>query len=544
MFNLKGGNPFVIHHGQENSKDKLKKIKYYNIIKDEEIKSNLVFPEFNTHKKRLNKYKEMTKNKVEFGNNKFYMIGCGSVGRILLEIILSTIKVKPSNVYIIDSRDCSLEVKHFTDLGVHLVNKTTMTKLNYKELLKNLSENDIVIECAIEIQTLDLYTFCNERGASFVNSCIQHWGYQTITDSDEYSMAYNHKKLDELNEKTKNKNCNFLISMGCNPGCVSQWVKEGIKQIALKKKVKIDFDITNNNNWAKLSKKLGIQVIHISERDTQTVNVPKKKNEYCNTWSSSGEAYFEEGLGCVEASWGTHETDKFDKKDAILSHEQYLIWKKLGLYVNARSWIPHYGGYIGNVIRHDETYSIGRALTVKNKGKVVYKPSVYYVYHPCNEAIMSVRELHERNNKIQDNYRLLTEEITNGRDILGLTYYLKSGEVFWIGSMLSIGEARSLFKPKFNEYINATNIPVAAGYLSGILYLIELNNKKIKKGLICPDDLPYDKILNWELPFLGEFCFMEGKFELPNNENKFDSKKTKTSKWLFSNFLVDETLME
>ena len=68
-------------------------------------------------------------------------------------------------------------------------------------------------------------------------------------------------------------------------------------------------------------------------------------------------------------------------------------------------------------------------------------------------------------------------------------------------------------------------------------------NKKIKNGLICPDDLPYDKILNWELPFLGEFCFEEGKFELPNNENKFDSKKVKTSKWLFSNFLVDETLM-
>jgi homospermidine synthase len=157
---------------------------------------------------------------------------------------------------------------------------------------------------------------------------------------------------------------------------------------------------------------------------------------------------------------------------------------------------------------------------------------------------MSIYELKERNNKIQDKYRLLTDEIINGRDILGLTYYLKSGEVFWIGSMLSIHEARNLFNPKLHEFINATNVPVAAGYLSGILYLIELNNKNIKKGLMCPDELPYNKILDYELPFLGEFYFGEGDFKLPKNENKFNSKKNKTSDWYFSNFLVDKNLID
>jgi homospermidine synthase len=548
---MKGGNPFSISYTQKNVKDQSKnKLQDYfkKIDIDKEIKEHIVFKDYDTRKKRLNKFKEMIKNKVSF-NNKIYVIGFGSVGRVLLNLIIKVIDVDPKKIYIIDSRDISNEAEYFTKMGVKLIHKTCIKKDNYKKILKDLDNNDIVIECAIAIQTLDLYKYCNLKGASFVNSCIQHWNYQNITESDEYSMAYNHIKLDELDEKTKNKNTNFLISMGCNPGCVSQWVKEGIKQIAIKKKEKTNFNILDNKKWAKLSQKLGIQVIHISERDTQIVDVPKRKNEYCNTWSSSGEAYYEEGLGCVEASWGTHETDKFNKKDVVDLYQQYLIWKKLGLYVFAKSWVPYYGEYMGNIVRHDESFSIGRALTVKNenvengkKDKVIYKPSVYYVYHPCDEAVMSVYELKERNNKIQDNYRLLTEEIINGRDILGLTYYLESGDVYWIGSILSIHEARELFEPSFKEFVNATNVPVAGGYLSGILYLIELNNKNIKKGLICPDDLPYNKILEWELPFLGEFIFTKGDFKLPNNENKFDSKKTKTDNWIFSNFLVEKNM--
>lgn len=542
---MKIKNPFIPNDKQINSKDKFLKNNYNKIIEDKELLDDIVFEEYNTFLKRQNKYKKLTQNKVNFNNNKIYIIGFGSVGKILIEMILNTVEINPSNIYLVDMRDCSLEAKYYISKGINLINKTKIEKKNYKTIFRNIQKNDIIVECALSIQTLDMYKFCNEKGASFINSCIQHWEYQTISSSDKYSMVYNHKKLDKLNENTKIKNCNFLISMGCNPGCVSQWVKEGIKQIALLKNKEIDFNITDNKEWAKLSKNLDIEVIHISERDTQVVNFPKRINEYCNTWSSSGEAYIEEGLGCVEASWGTHENNNiFNENDIIKDHEQYLIWKKIGLYVNARSWVPMYGEYIGNIIRHDETYSIGRALTLKKNNEIIYKPSVYYVYHPSNEAIMSVEEIKERNNKLQDKYRLLTDEIVNGRDILGLTYYLKSGEVYWIGSMLSIHEARKLFNPKLKEFINATNIQVAAGYLSGILHLINLDNNNIKKGLICPDDLPYNEILEYELPFLGEFCFKKGDFKLPNNENKFDSKKKETSIWTFDNFLLDKSLLK
>ena len=32
-------------------------------------------------------------------------------------------------------------------------------------------------------------------------------------------------------------------------------------------------------------KRSGVKVIHIAERDTQIIDIPKEKNEFVNTWS-------------------------------------------------------------------------------------------------------------------------------------------------------------------------------------------------------------------------------------------------------------------
>jgi len=50
---------------------------------------------------------------------------------------------------------------------------------------------------------------------------------------------------------------------------------------------------------------LGVKVIHVSERDTQTTTVTKRLNEFVNTWSVEG--FHEEGVAPAELGWGTHE---------------------------------------------------------------------------------------------------------------------------------------------------------------------------------------------------------------------------------------------
>ena len=51
--------------------------------------------------------------------------------------------------------------------------------------------------------------------------------------------------------------------------------------------------------------KLGVKVIHCSERDTQITDQPKQVDEFVNTWCIEG--LREEGITTAEMGWGTHE---------------------------------------------------------------------------------------------------------------------------------------------------------------------------------------------------------------------------------------------
>lgn len=252
------------------------------------------------------------------------------------------------------------------------------------------------------------------------------------------------------------------------------------------------------------------------------------------------DSYYGEGLSCIEISWGTHEPkikDTFMKNEIINRDEDFLICSKIGIYSYAQSWVPICDRYIGNLIPHDESNTIGEFLTIKNNGLIEYKPSVYYVYHASNDAMLSVDEFKQNNEVQQDNYRLLTNEIMDGRDILGLTYYLKDKSSYWIGSLLSIQESRDLFNHEIDEFINATNVQVIAGYLSGILYFIDLGNEK--KGKMSPDDLP-EYLMTYQLPLLGEFIFdKKDNFKLSIVENDKTKSIGETNEWNFRNFLIE-----
>jgi homospermidine synthase len=444
-------------------------------------------------------------------------------------MLLKVININPSNIIVIDKHNKNNEIKMFTSVGVKFI-KINITINTFKNVLKNIKKNDIIIDCAYNISTDDMIILCQEIGCHFINSCIGNWNYEEELCPIKYSLYYRNKELHKLNNSFIKKNFNAIISMGCNPGNVSIWMKYGLEKINEKYKY---ICLTH----ADLAMRLGVQVIHISEKDTQRTNDEKAINEYCNTWSSDGNGFYNELLGGVEASWGTHE--KILPLDTVLFKDNFILLNRMGIYTMAQSVVPIYGRYIGNVISHDEANTIGDYLQVIKNNKLIYKPSVYYVYHPCNSARMSVEELKERALTYQDNWRLLTYEIINGRDILGLTYFLENKEVYWIGSILSVTEARLLFDNKFDEWINATNVQVMAGYLSGILHIIDLIQENKNNGIMFPEDLPYDKIMKLSKPFLGDFIFTKiNDFKLLKYTKNFKDKDTYTNEWLFDNFLV------
>lgn len=511
------------------------KNKYYN-LKNGTNCNNFVYQDYNTKEKRKQKFDELLNSKRIF-NNKIFLIGFGCVGRPLLWLIIKNFTMNYNNIFIIEERNINSEAVQFINIGVNIIN-TNFNEKNYQTILQSLSFNDIIIDAGTSISTLDLMKLCQEKGANFICSCIQEWDIEQQRVNNEFykdSIIYRHKILDEYNNSILNKNFNCIVSMGCNPGNVSLWAKIGLNKIAEDKKL-----FNHNLNYNKLAQKLGIQTIHISEKDTQISNIPKKINEYCNTWSMKPNNYYGEGLSCLELSWGTHEPAPikvFKDSKFNLNENNNLVVSKLGFYTYAQSWVPYYEKYIGHLVCHDESNTIGETLTIYENNKIIYKPSVYYVYHSCNDAMASIHELKERNEADQDNYRLLTSEIIDGRDILGITYFLEDKNIYWIGSLLSIHESRDLFDNNINNFINATNTQVIAGYFSGILYFLDLGDKKV--GMMDPDDLPVDKIIKYQLPMLGEFIFIKkNDYKIKVLDNNVNSYIYELDEWTFNNFLI------
>lgn len=488
-----------------------------------EINSN----EYKNRKERIDKIRSMYKS-YEF-EGKIYFFGFGAVGKPLLFMLLKIIKMNPKNILVIDKENVAEDIKYFTDQGVSYI-KTIINDKTYQIILRNAGKNDIIVDCAYGINTYDLINLCQQKGCNYINSCIEDWDYKVIDNPIKYSIYNKHQELKNLNDSFPIKNFNAIISMGCNPGNVSIWVKVGLEMI--NKKYNYSYE-----NLAELAQKLGVQVIHISERDTQIIKTPKKTDEYCNTWSTDGEAYYEEALGCVEASWGTHENKIPD--NVIVQENNFIIIDKMGIYEYAQSVVPIYGRFIGNIIRHDECHTIGKGLEVKKDGILLYKPSVYYVYNPCDSARLSIEEFKEKDFRYQKKYRLLTDEITEGRDILGLTFFLENKEVYWIGSTLCVDEAREIYENSFNKWVNATNVQVMIGYLSGLIHIIDLLKENKYEGLLTPEDLPYKKIMKFSEPFLGEFIFKKiDDFKILKYKKKFTDNNLYTNDWQFENFLV------
>jgi len=486
---------------------------------------------------RLEALKDMY-NTVEYDGH-IYIIGKGAIGTNLLYMILKLFKISPSNISIIDSKNLIDEIPiEYINNGLNFINKKVDDK-NYKEIFRNVKENDMIVDCSYDVSTLDIIKLCQEKGCSYINSSIETWNYRMEHDPIKFSIYARYKELMDYSNSLSQKRFNAITGMGCNPGMVSIWVKVGLDK--MNEQYKHQF-----NSYGELSQKLGVKTIHISEIDTQRTNDGKKSDEYCNTWSLDGEAFYEEALAPIEMSWGTHETNLPNNVAKYFEDERYLVVDKQCITQYAQSYCPLSKNFIGMMIRHEENMTIGDTLTIKQDGKIVYKPTVFYVYHPCNDTMMSLYELKEKNYTYQHWYRLLTTEIIDGRDELGITFFMENGDIFWIGSLLDIDEAREVCEHKLDHFTNATIIQVIGGYLSGIFYLIQMMYKKKYVGVLCADDLPHQPIFEKMKPFYGDFSILkvtDWDFNKRNRVTKFMNieKRLLTEakpKWTLDEFLI------
>jgi homospermidine synthase len=324
------------------------------------------------------------------------------------------------------------------------------------------------------------------------------------------------------------KAATVIATHGANPGLVSHWVKQGMLNIA--RDVVGDVKVpTTREGWGKLAMQLGIKVIHCAERDTQVAHPRKQRFEFANTWSVDG--FVSEGRQPAELGWGTHEKHfPADGYRHDFGCRSAIYLGRPGMSVKVRSWTPGEGPYHGFLITHGEAISIADYFTVREKNRVLYRPTCHYAYHPCEDAVLSNHEMGGKNWIAQSKYRILMDEVFEGADELGALLMGHAKGAYWYGSRLSIEEAR-----KLAPYNNATSLQVAAGVMAGVIWAME----NPKNAIVDPDDMNFRRILDLANPYLGDVI---GEYTdwtpLQDRGWLFKEDLDKSDPWQFKNFRV------
>lgn len=431
------------------------------------------------------------------------VLGCGSVSQCTVPLLLRHIDVPADRITVMDMADRRESIAEAVAAGVKFrVGK--ITEENHHSLLTELlSPGDLLIDLSWNVETLAMLDWCHDHRVLYINTSVEEWNPYEKEGADFTLYARQMKIRKLVDGWGEPKGTTAVVDHGANPGLVSHFTKTALLDIAGRiirekeddERVPQLESAIEKRHFNQLAMLTGVRTIHISERDTQVTDQPKRVNEFVNTWSIEG--FYEEGIAPAELGWGTHEKRFPPGANTHPDGPQNQIYlDRRGLETWVRSWVPC-GPILGMVIRHGEAFSISDRLTVRDKnGEVVYRPTVHYAYCPTDAAIASLHELRMRGLDLQADQRIMGDEVIDGRDELGCLLLGHDFGAWWIGSLLDIHETRELVGGQ-----NPTTLQVACSVLGCVFWMI----RNPREGVNLPDDLPHDEILEVARPYLGPF---------------------------------------
>ena len=451
-------------------------------------------------------------------------IGCGGVGKAINEIFALE-KVEINKLVIL----CPEDIPDWVKYDKHI--KIALTKDNMKKILSpQISSGMFVIDVSVNVDCIPIMQICKEKQAKYINTSLEDW----TEEGDESTFDVDNKKemharvlfyrMNKVKKLMQDADATILTDCGANPGLVSSFVKMALKTVAKKYDDKLALRWIKQGKFNKAALLMGLQVIHISELDTQKASIRLEKDTFYNTWSCVG--FTAEALDPVSIGYGSHETNikrqwikPTDAKDPVVR-----FMDKRGCDVIRKTYVPDHSGEIhsieGFVIPHGESYTICKALQYKT-----YRPSVYYVYGCNPPAVESIHRLKENNYKpLANNHVLSLDEIKPNfaYDSVGvLLFFSGDGTIpkvaHWYGSSLSKVDVINLGF----QHSGPTTVQVATSILSAIKWIKHNHNKE---SLITPEDLNYEYILENSKKYLGKMISktFEYKETIPLTFDKFN----------------------
>jgi homospermidine synthase len=471
--------------------------------------------------------------------NRVLVLGAGSVSQCVLPLLIEHL-VDAKQITIIDMRDNRERVKGAITAGATYV-QDQLTRENMDQFLsKYLAAGDFLLDLAWNIDANEIIEWAHDHGVIYLNTSVEEWDPYSAgaaRNPTERTLYWRHMKLRKLTNTWGGKGATAIVEHGANPGLVSHLTKKALFDIATKA-IKDGKDgagvkeAYESENFPSLAHKLGVKVIHIAERDTQVTDKPKQVNEFVNTWSVEG--FYEEGIAPAELGWGTHEkTLPINAYQHPDGPKNQICIAQPGAKTWVRSWVPNMET-TGMVIRHGEAFTISDHLTVWDKEKAVYRPTVHYAYCPTDAAVASMHELEMRQWELTTNQRIMNEEIIDGDDRLGVLLMGHAYKSWWTGSLLNIHDSRKLIPKQ-----SATTVQVASAVYAAVAWAMANPNA----GYRVPDDLPWREVLAFAEKYWGGYHSAAADWDPLMHRNDLykgwnNRKYDESDPWQFSNFLV------
>jgi len=461
------------------------------------------------------------------------MIGFGSIGRGTLPLIERHFDYDKSRMVVTDPADADRRL--LDERGIRFI-QSGVTRDNYRDLLTPLltagGGQGFCVNLSVDVSSLAVMELCRELGSLYVDTVMEPWlGF--YFDKSAGSEARTNYALRETLLAARRRNPGGTTAINCcgaNPGMVSWFVKQALMNLKAELKVEGP-EPADRAGWAALMQKVGVKGIHIAERDTQRAKKPKPRQVFVNTWSVEG--FVSEGLQPAELGWGTFEPwmpENGRTHATGCGAGIYLL--QPGADTRVRSWTPTAKAQHAFLVTHNESISIADYFTVRDaSGRVEYRPTCHYAYHPCDDAVLSLHEMFGQAGERQPEWHILDEnEIVDGIDELGVLLYGHGRNAYWYGSQLSIEEAR-----RIAPYQNATGMQVTSAVLAGMVWALENPNA----GIVEADELDYRRCLEVQMPYLGPVV---GKYTdwtpLTGRPGFFPEDIDPNEPWAFRNTLV------
>ncbi|MFN4148482.1 MAG: saccharopine dehydrogenase NADP-binding domain-containing protein, partial [Rhodocyclaceae bacterium] len=302
------------------------------------------------------------------------IIGWGAIAQGVLPLLFRHFALPPEQIAIVTADADGLQ--EALAYGVtHTI--LPLDRENYRQVLAPLvGPGDFLLNLSINVSSVALIEFCRERGALYLDACIEPWagGYTdpalSPSQRSNYALREAAKALHRPGAPTA------VLTHGANPGWVSHFVKQALIDIA--RDCGRDVAVPSDRpGWARLAQSLGIKAIHIAERDWQVANPRKRPGEFVNTWSVEG--FVGEGCQPAELGWGSHERHfPADGHRHGFGCEAAIWLERPGAATRVRSWTPLAGPMHGYLITHGEAISIADYLTIGAGPTPEYRPTVHY----------------------------------------------------------------------------------------------------------------------------------------------------------------------